>query len=106
MPSEQDTLLPMAGKKVAGTRGPKPRSRGIFFLACEVHSSFTPVACDLAARPVLTVALGTEEHKVYVRKRPGLEEFMNTVSKLFEVAVFTASTALYAAGSPDVPWEL
>ncbi|CAJ1357469.1 unnamed protein product, partial [Effrenium voratum] len=63
-----------------------------------VHSSFTPVACDL----VLTVALGTEEHKVYVRKRPGLEEFMNTVSKLFEVAVFTASTALYANSLLDV----
>ena len=28
--------------------------------------------------------LGSEEHKVYVRKRPGLEHFMATVSQLYE----------------------
>lgn len=61
----------------------------------QVHSSFTEVPCDL----VLSVTLAGEQHKIYVRKRPGLDDFMAQVSKLFEVAVFTASTALYAA-----PW--
>eukprot|EP00434_Breviolum_minutum_P026236 symbB.v1.2.023193.t1/scaffold2107.1/size91221/2 len=46
--------------------------------------------------------LGSDEHKVYVRKRPGLEQFMATVSQLYEVAVFTASTALYANSLLDV----
>jgi len=63
-----------------------------------VHSSFTEVPCDL----VLSVMLGSDEHKVYVRKRPGLEQFMATVSQLYEVAVFTASTALYANSLLDV----
>eukprot|EP00439_Symbiodinium_sp_Y106_P063871 s2715_g9.t4 len=63
-----------------------------------VHSSFTPVKCDL----VLSVFLGNEEHKVYVRKRPGVDEFLNAVAKLYEVAIFTASTALYANSLLDV----
>ncbi|CAE7313546.1 PSR1 [Symbiodinium natans] len=63
-----------------------------------VHSSFTPVTCDL----VLSVFLGTEEHKVYVRKRPGVDEFLKAVAKLYEVAIFTASTSLYANALLDV----
>jgi CTD small phosphatase-like protein 2 len=33
---------------------------------------------------------------VYVRKRPGLDDFLAAVSALFEVVIFTASQQVYA----------
>eukprot|EP00931_Biecheleriopsis_adriatica_P076148 TRINITY_DN49890_c0_g1_i1.p1 TRINITY_DN49890_c0_g1~~TRINITY_DN49890_c0_g1_i1.p1 ORF type:complete len:344 (+),score=34.53 TRINITY_DN49890_c0_g1_i1:83-1114(+) len=57
-----------------------------------VHSSFSPVPCEI----VLTLTLGADQHKVYVKKRPGVDEFLDIVSKRYEVVVFTASTPLYA----------
>lgn len=94
--------------RVSGNHQPllppkEPRFEGYKTLVLDldetlVHSSFTVTSCDL----VLSVMLGNEEHKVYVRKRPGLERFMATVSQLYEVAIFTASTALYANTLLDV----
>lgn len=94
--------------RVSGNNKPllppkEPRFEGYKTLVLDldetlVHSSFTEVTCDL----VLSVMLGSDEHKVYVRKRPGLEHFMATVSQLYEVAIFTASTALYANTLLDV----
>jgi len=58
-----------------------------------VHSSFrTTSAADI----VITVELEGEHHRVYVRKRPGVDEFLVQVAKLYEVVVYTASMAKYA----------
>eukprot|EP00930_Biecheleria_cincta_P100942 TRINITY_DN92565_c0_g1_i1.p1 TRINITY_DN92565_c0_g1~~TRINITY_DN92565_c0_g1_i1.p1 ORF type:complete len:359 (-),score=48.25 TRINITY_DN92565_c0_g1_i1:56-1132(-) len=57
-----------------------------------VHSSFRKVSCEME----LTLELGEERHKVYVKKRPGVDEFIRTVAEHYEVVIFTASTALYA----------
>mmetsp|Transcript_66976 Transcript_66976/g.193543 ORF Transcript_66976/g.193543 Transcript_66976/m.193543 type:complete len:362 (-) Transcript_66976:172-1257(-) len=58
-----------------------------------VHSSFrvTPGA-DI----IITVELEGEHHKVYVRKRPGVDEFLIKVAQMYEVVVYTASMAKYA----------
>jgi CTD small phosphatase-like protein 2 len=45
---------------------------------------------------IFAVSFEGEEYQVYVRKRPGFEEFLTRVSELFEVAVFTASQKAYA----------
>lgn len=45
---------------------------------------------------IFTVQFDEVEYQVYVRKRPGFEEFLTRVSELFEVAVFTASQKAYA----------
>lgn len=58
-----------------------------------VHSSFRPTA---VADIVITVELEGEHHRVYVRKRPGVDEFLVAVAKLYEVVVYTASMAKYA----------
>lgn len=57
-----------------------------------VHSAFTKVSCEI----VLDLNIANERHKVYVKKRPGVDEFLQVVSQWFEVVIFTASTSLYA----------
>jgi len=58
-----------------------------------VHSSFKPIP-----NPDFIVPVEIEDtvHKVYVLKRPGVDEFLKTVGPLFEVVIFTASLAKYA----------
>lgn len=58
-----------------------------------VHSSFRVVH---AADIVITVELEGEHHRVFVRKRPGVDEFLKRVAQLYEVVVYTASMAKYA----------
>jgi len=58
-----------------------------------VHSSFKPIA-----NPDFVIPVEIEEqvHKVYVVKRPHVDQFLLRLGKLFEIVVFTASLAKYA----------
>eukprot|EP01107_Rhizomastix_libera_P005683 TRINITY_DN1940_c1_g1_i1.p1 TRINITY_DN1940_c1_g1~~TRINITY_DN1940_c1_g1_i1.p1 ORF type:complete len:502 (-),score=133.98 TRINITY_DN1940_c1_g1_i1:116-1621(-) len=58
-----------------------------------VHSSTTPVN---SPDVVFSVCWGSEEYSVYAKKRPHLEEFMDSICSMFEVIVFTASQRVYA----------
>lgn len=64
-----------------------------------VHSSFKPIP-----DPDFTIEIELEGtiHKVYVRKRPGVDFFLTEVAKKFEIVVFTASLAKYADPLLDV----
>jgi len=64
-----------------------------------VHSSF-----KLIPDPDFTVDIELEGaiHRVYVRKRPGVDHFLREVGKKFEIVVFTASLAKYADPLLDV----
>jgi RNA polymerase II subunit A small phosphatase-like protein len=64
-----------------------------------VHSSFTYIP---DADFVIEIELDGAVYKVYVRKRPGVDEFMREVGKKFEVVVFTASLAKYADPLLDI----
>lgn len=58
-----------------------------------VHSTFEPTDdSDL----VVPVTIEGGNYNVYVKIRPGLEEFLEEVAEYYEVVVFTASMAKYA----------
>lgn len=58
-----------------------------------VHSSLEP--CE-DVDFTFTVNFNSEEHIVYVRCRPHLKDFLERVSGLFEIIIFTASQSIYA----------
>jgi Dullard-like phosphatase family protein len=58
-----------------------------------VHSSFKPVS---GADLVVPVRLNGSVHPVHVMLRPGCHGFLNRLSRLFEIVVFTASVDYYA----------
>lgn len=58
-----------------------------------VHSTLE--LCD-DADFTFPVKFNLQEHTVYVRCRPHLKDFMEKVSTLFEIIIFTASQSIYA----------
>lgn len=64
-----------------------------------VHSSFKPIP---NADFVLSIDLEGVIHRVYVRKRPGVDQFLKYCATKFEVVVFTASLAKYADPLLDI----
>eukprot|EP00195_Chlamydomonas_chlamydogama_P008754 CAMPEP_0202897184 /NCGR_PEP_ID=MMETSP1392-20130828/6012_1 /ASSEMBLY_ACC=CAM_ASM_000868 /TAXON_ID=225041 /ORGANISM="Chlamydomonas chlamydogama, Strain SAG 11-48b" /LENGTH=427 /DNA_ID=CAMNT_0049582761 /DNA_START=1470 /DNA_END=2753 /DNA_ORIENTATION=- len=58
-----------------------------------VHSSLESVASSDFSFPV---HFNNQEHIIHVKQRPHLHDFMQRVSELFEVVVFTASQKIYA----------
>merc|ERR1712232_1192367 len=58
-----------------------------------VHSSFQHVP---DADFEIPVVMEDKTHRVYVGKRPGVEEFLRVMGQYFEVVVFTASIPKYA----------
>ncbi|XP_078439628.1 uncharacterized protein LOC144709851 [Wolffia australiana] len=64
-----------------------------------IHSSLEP--CN-DADFTFTVFLNSKDHTVYVRKRPHLHEFLQRVSHLFQIVIFTASQSIYAEKLLDI----
>ncbi|EPR60901.1 Dullard family phosphatase domain-containing protein [Toxoplasma gondii GT1] len=58
-----------------------------------VHSSFRPVPVSAFA---ITVEVEGKPHTIHVCKRPGVDRFLEVVSRLYEVVIFTASLQTYA----------
>jgi len=76
-------------------RNPTPRKHCLVLDLDEtlVHSSFRPVpTCDF----ILNINMDGVTHKVYVLKRPGVDEFLEEMSKYYELVIFTASLDKYA----------
>ncbi|KAL6949790.1 hypothetical protein ACO0QE_000452 [Hanseniaspora vineae] len=64
-----------------------------------VHSSFKYVR---NADFVIPVEIDNQVHNVYVIKRPGVDKFLETVAKYYEVVVFTASVSRYGDPLLDI----
>jgi len=57
-----------------------------------IHSSFKPTDCDF----IIPVEIESRVHKVYVSKRPYVDDFLKRCGELFETVIFTASLSKYA----------
>lgn len=64
-----------------------------------VHSSFKYLR---TADFVIPVEIDDQVHNVYVIKRPGVDEFLKLVGRIYEVVVFTASVSRYGDPLLDV----
>lgn len=64
-----------------------------------VHCSVEPLT---DAELTFTVTFNGIDYEVFVRTRPHLEKFLHTVSKWFEIIVFTASQQVYADKLLDI----
>jgi len=64
-----------------------------------VHSSFRPVP---GPDFIISIELDGVTHKVFVQKRPGVDQFLEEVAAKFEVVVFTASLDKYANPLLDI----
>lgn len=51
---------------------------------------------------MISIELDGVVHRVYVRKRPGVDNFLRAVGEKYEVVVFTASLAKYADPLLDI----
>jgi len=64
-----------------------------------VHSAFKqPENYDIQ----LPVKMDSREFIVYVAVRPGCREFIEEMSKIYEVVIYTASLSLYADPLMDI----
>lgn len=81
---------------------PEPNQKKTLVLDLDetlVHSSFKPIN---DADFKIEIELEATIHRVYVRKRPGVDEFLRDVAKKWEVVIFTASLAKYADPLLDI----
>ena len=64
-----------------------------------VHSSFTPFENNDI---ILDVDFDGMMYNIYVLVRPGVDKFLESISKLFEIVIFTASLSNYASPLLDI----
>mmetsp|Transcript_11374 Transcript_11374/g.35977 ORF Transcript_11374/g.35977 Transcript_11374/m.35977 type:complete len:395 (-) Transcript_11374:353-1537(-) len=75
------------------TRGTFPISLILDLDETLLHSSIVPLPTYDVVFPV---HFNSVNYQVYVRKRPHMDQFLERVSQLFEIIVFTASQKVYA----------
>lgn len=85
----------------------KPHSKGKKTLALDldetlVHSSFKPPPLPMKPDIILPVEIEGQVCKVFVLVRPGTEFFLQRLSKVYELVIYTASLSKYADPLVDI----
>ena len=65
-----------------------------------VHSQFGPF--EVPSDVIIKINLDNEFHDIHVLVRPGVKEFLEKLSKRFEIIIFTASISKYASPLLDI----
>ena len=65
-----------------------------------VHSQFGPF--HIPSDVVINIEIENEIHDIHVLVRPGVQEFLDKISKIFEIVIFTASISKYAEPLLDI----
>jgi len=101
-PKPQPTESPTGVKFLLPPLLPEERGKKTLVLDLDetlVHSSFKPIPDPDF---VISIELDGVVHRVYVRKRPGVDNFLRAVGEKYEVVIFTASLAKYADPLLDI----
>ena len=65
-----------------------------------VHSQFGPF--NVPSDVVIKIEIENEIHDIHVLVRPGVQEFLEKISKKYEIVIFTASISKYAEPLLDI----
>ena len=65
-----------------------------------VHSQFG--AFNIPSDVIINIEIENELHDIHVLVRPGVKEFLEKMSKKFEIVIFTASISKYAGPLLDI----
>ena len=65
-----------------------------------VHSQFLPFS--IQSDVILKIDIENQIHDIHVLIRPGVQTFLNRLSKLYEIVIFTASVSKYADPLLDI----
>lgn len=98
---DNDGRVP-GNRYLLGERPPGQRQKKTLVLDLDetlVHTSFKYIA---DADFEININLDSAIHRAYVRKRPGVDEFLLEVAKKWEVVIFTASLNKYADPLLDI----
>jgi RNA polymerase II subunit A small phosphatase-like protein len=101
-PETESTESTTSGKSLMGPLPPECKGQKTLVLDLDetlVHSSFRPVP---SPDFVISIELDGVTHRVYVQKRPGVDQFLEECASKFEVVVFTASLDKYANPLLDI----
>eukprot|EP01071_Lankesteria_metandrocarpae_P002882 Lankesteria_metandrocarpae@DN2622_c0_g1_i1.p1 len=82
---------PLLGSQTGANRGKKTLVLDLDETL--VHSAFKPVTGHSF---VISVEIDGNPQEIYVAKRPGVDEFLKSMRKLYEIVIFTASLDKYA----------
>lgn len=100
------TLPPLAAEMMTRPSPIPKKKRGSPRITLALDLDETLVHCSVEplenAKLTFNVNFKGDNFKVYVRTRPHLDKFLETVSQWFEVIVFTASQSVYANTLLDI----
>ncbi len=65
-----------------------------------VHSQFGPF--EIPSDVVINIEIENELHDIHVLIRPGVKEFLEKMSQIYEIVIFTASISKYAGPLLDI----
>ena len=65
-----------------------------------VHSQFLPFS--IKSDVILKIEIENQVHDIHVLIRPGVQDFLKRLSKLYEIVIFTASVSRYADPLLDI----
>ena len=103
--NDLSSKLQMNNKKLLPDKAPEFVNKKTLIIDLDetlVHSGFTQYNPLIPSDLILNVELEKTMKEIHVLIRPGVEDFLNRMSKTFEIIIFTASLSKYANQLIDI----
>lgn len=103
--NDLSSKIQMNNKKLLPDKAPEFVNKKTLIIDLDetlVHSGFTQYNPLIPSDLILNVELEKTMKEIHVLIRPGVEDFLNRMSKTFEIIIFTASLSKYANQLIDI----